>query len=275
MIIKRAHQYGFCFGVKRAIKLAEQNKNALTIGPLIHNQKEIDRLKLKFGVNVEMDLNKIIKDSNVIIRTHGIPKHDLKRLEDSNVKIIDATCPFVTKLQKICEQMSKEGYNIVIFGDSNHPEVKGVVSYCLTPYQVILNKKDIKDIKPHLKIALISQTTKNVSQFLEIANYLIENCSEVRVFNTICNATFENQESIKILAQESDVIVVVGGKQSSNTKQLLNIALQYCKDSYCIEDENELQQEWFINKKTCGISAGASTPKWIIDDVESKIKSFK
>lgn len=274
MKTKRANKYGFCFGVKRAIKLAEQNRNAVTIGPLIHNQKEIDRLKLKFGVSVETNINKIVPKSNVIIRTHGIQKDDLKKLKSSDVTIIDATCPFVTKPQRICEQMSKEGYDIIIFGDKDHPEVKGVVSYCLSPCQVILEKKQISNISTHSKIALISQTTKNLSQFLEIANYLIENCTEVRVFNTICNATFENQESIKVLAQEADIIIVVGGKQSSNTKQLLNIALQYCKDSYCVEDESDLQKEWFSDKKLCGITAGASTPDWIIDDVEARIKDF-
>ncbi len=274
MKTKRANKYGFCFGVKRAIKFAEKNKNAVTIGQLIHNQKEIDRLSKDFGVEIEMDLDKINNDSNVIIRTHGIQKNDLAKLKSRNVNIIDATCPFVKKPQQICEKMSKEGYEIIVFGDSNHPEVKGVVSYCTTPYQVVLEKEQIKHIHSHSKIALISQTTKNMSNFLEIANYLIERCSEVRVFNTICNATFENQESVQILAREVDILIVVGGKQSSNTKQLLNISLQYCKDSYCVEDESELKQEWFIDKKLCGITAGASTPDWIINNVENKIKEF-
>ena len=275
MQIKRANEYGFCFGVKRAIKLAEQNKNTITIGPLIHNQKEIDRLKINFNVNVETNLDHIKKDSNVIIRTHGIQKNDLEKLKQSSANIIDATCPFVTKPQKICEQMSDEGYHIIIFGDKDHPEVKGVASYCTKAYQVVLDKEhiDINSIKN--KVALVSQTTKNLTKFLEIANYLIEICSEVRVFNTICNATFANQEAIRELALDSDIVIVVGGKQSSNTKQLLNISLNFCKDSYCIEDENELKKEWFIGKQKCGISAGASTPNWIIDNVENRIRTFQ
>lgn len=274
MQIKRAEKYGFCFGVKRAIKLAEQNKNASTIGPLIHNQKEIDRLKINFNVNVETDLSNIKENSNVIIRTHGIQKNDLEKLKKTNINIIDATCPFVTKPQKICEQMSNEGYNIIIFGDKDHPEVKGVASYCSSPYQVVLDKDSIDQGIARNKIALVSQTTKNLSKFLEIADYLIGICPEVRVFNTICNATFENQEAIKELAKECDIVIVVGGKQSSNTKQLLQISLDYCKDSYCVEDENELQKNWFLNKKFCGITAGASTPDWIIDNVENRIKEF-
>lgn len=214
MQIIRASKYGFCFGVKRAIKLAEQNKNATTIGPLIHNQKEIDRLKANFNVSVETDLNNLKEHSNVIIRTHGIQKNDLEKLKKSNINIIDATCPFVTKPQKICEQMSNEGYNIIIFGDEDHPEVKGVASYCSSPYQVVSSKEQIKSSIAKNKVALVSQTTKNLSKFLEIANYLIEVCFEVRIFNTICNATFENQEAVKDLAKECDVVIVVGGKQA-------------------------------------------------------------
>lgn len=272
MQTKRANKYGFCFGVKRAINLAEQHKNATTLGPLIHNQLEIDRLRLKFGVNMETNLDNLKPDSSVIIRTHGIPKNDFKKLQDLNINVIDATCPFVTKPQKICEEMSKKGYEIIIFGDKEHPEVKGVASYCSSSFQIVLEVDELKNIKHNSKIAIVSQTTKNLQSFLKIVNYLIEVCYEVRVFNTICNATFENQEAAKILANEVDVMIIVGGKQSSNTKQLLNISLKYCKDSYCIEDENELQVEWFKNKRLCGITAGASTPDWIIDNVEERIK---
>lgn len=277
MQTKRAEKYGFCFGVKRAIRLAEQHKNALSLGPLIHNQKEIDRLKRDFGVNVETNLdnvlrNNTLRDSSVIIRTHGIQKSDLKRLKNFRAHIIDATCPFVKKPQQICDEMSSQGYEIVIFGDENHPEVRGVASYCKEPFQIVLNKEQLK--KVGAKVALISQTTRKISAFLEIANHLITICPEVRVFNTICNATFDNQEAVKLLAQEVDILIVVGGKESSNTKQLLNISLEFCKDSYCIEDENDLQREWFAGKKLCGITAGASTPDWIIDNVENAIQNF-
>lgn len=270
MQTKRAEKYGFCFGVKRAIRLAEQHKNALSLGPLIHNQKEIDRLKRDFGVRVETNLDNITPDLSVIIRTHGIQKGDLKKLKDFKTHIIDATCPFVKKPQQICDEMSKQGYEIVIFGDENHPEVKGVASYCIKPFQIVLSVDEIK--KVGAKVALISQTTRKTSAFLEVANYLIKICPEVRVFNTICNATFDNQEAVKLLAQEVDILIVVGGKESSNTKQLLNISLEFCKDSYCIEDENDLQSAWFAGKKLCGITAGASTPDWIIDNVEASIQ---
>ena len=274
MEIRKASSYGFCFGVKRAIKLAEKNRGSITIGPLIHNQKEIDRLDLDFNVKVENNINNVESKSSVIIRTHGIPKNDFNYFKNLDVNLIDATCPFVKKPQQICEEMSKQGYDIVIFGDREHPEVKGVVSYCSSNYQIVINKEEIKNINSNTKVAVISQTTKNVNEFLDIVNHLIEICHEVRVFNTICNATFENQKAAMALAKEVDIMIVVGGKQSSNTKQLLNISLKYCKDSYCVEDEKELKNEWFINKKICGITAGASTPDWIIENVENSINQI-
>lgn len=272
MQTKRAEKYGFCFGVKRAIRLAENHQGAISLGPLIHNQKEIDRLQRDFGVNVETNLDNVKGDSSVIIRTHGIPKNDYQKLVESGTKIIDATCPFVKNPQKICDEMSRAGYEIVIFGDENHPEVKGVASYCGERYQIVLNTRNLR--LPQTKVALISQTTKNISDFLEVADFLVRHCGEVRVFNTICNATFDNQRAVKALAKEVDILIVVGGKNSSNTKQLLNISLEFCKDSYCIEDENELQSAWFAGKKLCGITAGASTPDWIIDSVERKIQGI-
>lgn len=274
MEIELAKSYGFCFGVKRAIKQAERTKDAATIGPLIHNNDEIKRLKDDFNVNTLSDITELSDEKKAIIRTHGITKQDLEVLKNSGRKIIDATCPFVKKPQEIVEKMSQEGYEIVIFGDSNHPEVKGVRSYATTNNYVVLDESELFNIKLKSKVALISQTTKKVEKFIEIANYLMQRVKEVRVFNTICDATFKNQEAIKTLAIKSDVIIIVGGKNSSNTKQLFLIAKEHCTDSYLIENENELDYKWFLGKKKCGISAGASTPNWIIDKVVEKIKNF-
>lgn len=274
MLTKRANNYGFCFGVKRAIRLAERNKNSVTIGPLIHNQKEIDRLKVSFSVGVENDISNIQEKDNVIIRTHGIPKKDFSALKGKNANVIDATCPFVQKPQQICERMSKDGYEIVIFGDPNHPEIKSVMSYCVKPPQVVLKSEELKGFSPKSRVAIVSQTTKDVRDFLDVASYLIQRCAEVRVFNTICNATYDNQESARNLSKEVDIMIIIGGRHSSNTKQLLTISLQHCKDSYLIEDKNDLLKEWFIGKNMCGITAGASTPDWIINEVEEVIKTF-
>ncbi|PAF52616.1 4-hydroxy-3-methylbut-2-enyl diphosphate reductase [Helicobacter sp. 13S00477-4] len=271
MEIKMAKNYGFCFGVKRAIQIAEKTKDSITLGPLIHNPKEISRLEMKFGVKVQEDTRAIKNGQNIIIRTHGIPKNDLEYLKNKEIQITDATCPYVTKPQQIVELMSKEGYQIIIFGDKAHPEVKGVMSYSQTEPIVIGSFEELKQTKIKKKVALVSQTTKQAQDLLEISSYLITHCYETRIFNTICNATFDNQESARELSKEVDIMIVVGGKTSSNTKQLLNIALQNCPKSYLVEDENDLIPEWFIDKNLCGITAGASTPDWIIDKVKKKI----
>ncbi|MBZ7987282.1 4-hydroxy-3-methylbut-2-enyl diphosphate reductase [Campylobacter canadensis] len=272
MQIKLASSYGFCFGVKRAIKQAEKTKDAATIGPLIHNNDEIKRLKSDFNVSTLENISELSNESKAIIRTHGITKSDLELLKKSNRQIIDATCPFVKKPQEIVEKMSNEGYEIVIFGDKNHPEVKSVRSYASTNTYVVLDEEELKDVLIKNKVVLVSQTTKKVENFMKIANYLIANVKEVRIFNTICDATFKNQEAVRQLSKESDVMIIIGGKSSSNTKQLYVIAKENCNDSYLIENESEIDYSWFNNKTLCGISAGASTPNWIIEKVIEKIK---
>lgn len=274
-----ADKYGFCFGVKRAIKITEKiaqnNPNTLTLGPLIHNPLEISRLEKNFGVKVQEDITKLGDSKSVIIRTHGITKQNLEILQTKGVSITDATCPFVTKPQQIVEKMSNDGYNIVIFGDSNHPEVRSVMSYSVKTPIVVSDLESLQQIKKiPKKVAVVSQTTKQIEQFLQIVQYLVSNAMEVRVFNTICNATFENQEATRTLSQRADIMIIVGGKTSSNTKQLFYIAQNHCKDSYLVEDENDIKQEWFAGKKICGISAGASTPNWVIKNVENAIKSL-
>jgi 4-hydroxy-3-methylbut-2-enyl diphosphate reductase len=267
-----AEKYGFCFGVKRAIDMATQNHGSSTIGPLIHNQKEIDRLDREFGVKVANDIELLDSDDTALIRTHGIPRNDLQTLKRKNISIVDATCPFVTKPQKICEEMTGLGYQVVVFGDIKHPEIKGVISYAQNDSVIVVSSRD--DLHKHNltnKIAAIAQTTKKDRDYKDIINYLMDKSSEVRVFNTICDATSQNQQAAQKLSSEVDVMIIIGGKNSSNTKQLLEIC-QKSSVSYLIEDENDLKKEWFSGRKKCGISAGASTPDWIINSVVDKIK---
>ncbi|MDU7693072.1 MAG: 4-hydroxy-3-methylbut-2-enyl diphosphate reductase [Helicobacter sp.] len=274
MKIKMAKKYGFCFGVKRAIKIAEKIPQSVTFGPLIHNEREIKRLEDNFGVFVENSSVNVRSNQNVIVRTHGITKGDLEILKSKGANITDATCPYVIKPQKIVENMSKEGYGIVIFGDREHPEIKGVMSYSTTEPIVIAEISELYEIEIPRKVALVSQTTKQVEKFQEIANFLMLKCYEVRVFNTICNATFDNQEAVRELAQEVDIMIIVGGSSSSNTKQLGYIAKKYCQDSYLVEDEKDLDPKWFLDKTLCGLAAGASTPDWIIQNVQKKIEQI-
>ncbi|WP_198305029.1 4-hydroxy-3-methylbut-2-enyl diphosphate reductase [Arcobacter vandammei] len=277
MKIELASNYGFCFGVKRAIEIAQKHENSATMGPLIHNEDEINRLKKDFRVGLYSSLSDVKPNDTVIIRTHGIPKNDLKELRKTTKKVINATCPFVTTPQNIVKNMSKEGYSILVFGDKEHPEVKGVISYAddLDDVHIVLCVKDLDNIKfKNKKIACVAQTTKKKETYLEIVNSLILKNKEVRVFNTICDATFENQDAARDISKKADVMIVIGGKSSSNTKQLHSICLENCPDSYLIENEEELEEKWFINKEFCGITAGASTPDWVIQKVLSKIKSF-
>ncbi len=273
MKIEKAKSYGFCFGVKRAVEIAEESKNAVTLGPLIHNPLEIERLAQNYNVKFVESLDGIDKNvKRVIVRTHGIPKEKLQNLREKNVEIIDATCPFVKKPQEIVEEMSELGYDIVIFGDKNHPEIQGVMSYSVhNRVYVILDPKELKNIKLKEHVATVAQTTRKINDYLKITGYLIQNYKEVRVFNTICNATFENQDAVRKLAKKADIMIIIGGKNSSNTKQLYNIAKEY-SDAYLVESEDELKKEWFRGKKHCGISAGASTPEWLVEKIISKIK---
>jgi 4-hydroxy-3-methylbut-2-en-1-yl diphosphate reductase len=274
MKVQVASHYGFCFGVKRAIKIAEEHTNAVTMGPLIHNQKEIDRLKKDFNVGLYSTVDEAKKHDTVIIRTHGIPKNDLKSLKENNAKVINATCPFVTTPQQIVKKMSEEKYSIIIFGDADHPEVQGVKSYG-DDVHIVPSLKDLENLNlKYEKIATVAQTTKQKEKYLEIVNNLIIQYKEVRVFNTICGATFENQAAARELSSTVDIMIIIGGKNSSNTKQLLSISEENCV-SYLIEDEKELKKDWFTNKILCGVTAGASTPDWVIQKVIEKIEKIE
>jgi len=272
MRIELAENYGFCFGVKRAIKIAEENTNASTYGPLIHNSKEIARLDKDYKVGLVEDFTTFKTGEKAIVRTHGIVKEELAELKASGVDVVDATCPYVTKPQEIAQEMSEAGYNVIIFGDEKHPEIKGVKSYATHGAEVVTDVNDVKKLKLKERIALIAQTTRKVEDYMAIASYLIPRHKEVRVFNTICNATFENQEAVNKIASKADVMIIIGGKNSSNTKELYSISHDNCNNSHHIEDENDLDFSWFDNRQFCGISAGASTPDWIIQNVINAIQ---
>ena len=274
MRVELASSYGFCFGVKRAIEIAQDNPNANTMGELIHNQKEIGRLKDDYNVGLYKSLDDVKEEDTVVIRTHGIPKDDLKTLKSKNAKVINATCPFVTAPQQICKKMSQDGYSIVIFGDKEHPEVKGVMSYA-DDVKVVLEAYELLNTQfKSDKIAVVAQTTRKKENYNKIINHLVPRYKEVRVFNTICDATFENQDSARELSKKTDIMIIIGGKNSSNTKQLFHISQENCPDSYHIESIDDLQDCWFEDKSFCGVTAGASTPEWIISKVIEEIEKY-
>jgi len=276
MKIKLASSYGFCYGVKRAIQIAEEHPGSATYGPLIHNRDEINRLKESYNIGLVENMKEAKEVQSIVIRTHGIPKNELRELKNDGKEIINATCPYVTTPQQIVERMSKEGYSIVIFGDRSHPEIKGVISYAENENDafVVLDKNELDELPLRSKVAIVAQTTRKPNDFLQIVDALVLKAKEVRVFNTICNATFENQDAAAELAKEADIMIVIGGKHSSNTKQLHSICKNYCEESYLIENEEEVDEKWFAGKNVCGISAGASTPDWIVQRVIERIKDI-
>ena len=270
-----AKSAGFCFGVKRAIDLAEdiasKNKEVYTFGPLIHNPQEVSRLE-KENIKVIEDYSKIEKGI-LVLRTHGIPLDIYENLsKKKNIKIVDAACPFVKKAQDIIKELSKDSEQIVIVGEKKHPEVVALVSYGKGKCIVIEDKKDVKNVKKTDIIYVVSQTTQSPKKFEEIVNE-ISKISQVEVFNTICRATFDRQSAAAELAKEVDVMIVIGGKNSGNTTRLYQICSNITK-TYHIENSDEIETAWFNDVKTVGITAGASTPDWVIENIKRRINEI-
>ncbi len=283
MKVTIADHSGFCFGVERAIKITfdklndnnVNKKNIYTLGPLIHNQQVVDELH-SVGVKKINDLKHIEDNSTIIIRSHGVSKDIYDLANEKAVEIIDATCPFVRKIQNIVKEYNAKGYTIIIIGSSDHPEVMGINGWCNNEAYIVKTKDDIKKIPSREKLCVVVQTTMPTDLYREISN-LIEEKSEEEVvkFNTICSATMDRQESARNLAKNVDAIIVIGGYHSSNTQKLVDI----CKSekpntTFHIETVDELPIDVLKNYKSIGISAGASTPRWIIDQVFEKLKSL-
>ena len=271
-----ADNAGFCFGVESAVKLANETakkyRNVHTLGPIIHNPQLVKKMELN-GIHVKKNTKDIIKDETIVIRSHGVSKSDVKNLENSGAQIVDATCPFVSRAHWEAEKLSKEGYFLVIFGEKEHPEVRGIVSYSVGDFVVVENEEDAKNLLPHSgRIGLIAQTTQNRLVFKEIAKILGKKCDELKVVDTICNATTHRQESAKKIASQVDIMFVIGGKNSGNTTRLYEICKNICTKTFHIETKDEIDKEQLIGVKRAGITAGASTPQYLIVEVIAFLK---
>lgn len=275
-----AEHAGFCFGVKRAVKLAEESlKKAkgrvFTLGPIIHNPQEVNRLK-NLGV-YPSNGEDFREGDTVIIRSHGIPPEKEEELKKKGLNVIDATCPYVKAVHEAVCKLTEEGYFIVLVGEKNHPEVIGTLGYlraCNGKGIVIETLDDIKEALKYEKVGIVAQTTQNEEFFKEVVGEIALWVKEVKVINTICNATSLRQESVKKLASQVDVMIIIGGKNSGNTRRLYHISKELNPKTYHIETAEELKPEWFTNAKRVGISAGASTPDWIIEEVKNRIKEI-
>ncbi len=271
IVAKRA---GFCFGVKRAIDItldmAKENKNGLfTLGPIIHNPQVIEKLAQEGIAPIEIEELSGRPVSSLIIRTHGIPCNLYDVIASRNIRIIDATCPFVKNAQHYAKLLQENGYQVVILGDKNHPEVKGIMSYAGDDALVVDADTPLPRLKP--KIGMVVQTTQPIEALKKVLSLIVEHAKEVKVYNTICNSTALRLKETEDMARRVDVMVVVGGKNSANTTQLANFCRSVPVRTYHIETDGEIDPSWFRGVKTVGITAGASTPEWIIDKVKQRI----
>jgi len=266
---------GFCFGVNNAVNIAHdllnRNERISTLGPIIHNEQVVEDLRSK-GADVISDAAEAAEGSKVVIRAHGITPETYEELKKKNVEIIDATCPYVKKIHKLVEQKHKEGLTIVIAGDRNHPEVIGVNGWCANT-ALIANTPEEVDSFPEIDgdCCLVSQTTLTVQRFNSIYDKLKDKCKNVIKFDTICNATGTRQEEAEQIARDSDVMLVIGSKKSSNTQKLYELAKKYCKKTFLIETYGDLPPINIKEINTLGITAGASTPERTIKEVIGKM----
>ncbi|WP_299238920.1 4-hydroxy-3-methylbut-2-enyl diphosphate reductase [Sulfurihydrogenibium sp.] len=277
-----AQTAGFCFGVRIAVDMAKQAGeklgHAYTNGPIIHNKQVVNYLK-SIGVEEMQDYSQLKPGDTVIIRSHGVPPKTERMLKELNINVLDATCPFVKKVHDKVKQLVEEGYFVVIIGEEGHPEVIGTLGHLEEvggKGVVVENFEDlVKKVPKRNRIGVVAQTTQSEDFFREAVGYLAENTEELKVFNTICDATSVRQEEVKKIAPEVDVMIIIGGKHSGNTQRLYQISKALNPNTYHIETADELQEQWFENKENIGVSAGASTPDWIIQEVVNKIKEIK
>ncbi len=275
MIIEIAENAGFCYGVMRAIDIADKalknHKLIYSFGPIIHNPQVVEEYEKK-GLKVVEDINKI--NNTVLIRSHGVSPEVYKKLKEKGIEVIDATCPFVKEAQRYARQLYEEDYKVIIFGDRDHPEVKAHMGYANYTAQVINSEEEAQKIKA-TRVGVVCQTTQSVERFGRVIGILAKRIRELKVFNTICDATEKRQKAAKELAERSDVMIVIGGKNSANTRKLYEICKETAKRAYHIETEKEINPEWFKGAKRVGITAGASTPSYLIRKIYEVIKNLE
>ena len=278
--VKVAKSAGFCFGVKRAVEMvyneAGKEGKVYTLGPIIHNEQVVKDLEEK-GVNVLDSVNDIKdgEDATVIIRSHGISEEIYSQLKKKDVKIIDATCPFVAKIHRIVKEKHKAGYQIVIAGNANHPEVEGIKGWCGNNAAIIESIEDAEKVVLNMdrKVCVVAQTTFNYKKFKDIVDILLKKSYDIDVMNTICNATEERQTEAGTIAGQSDAMLVIGGKHSSNTQKLYEICKKECSDTYFIQTLDDLDLNKLQSFRSVGITAGASTPNNIIKEVQTYVRN--
>lgn len=282
MKVELAKTAGFCFGVKRAVDVVyeqvekRQNGKIYTYGPIIHNEEVIKDMENR-GVKVLETLEelKTLKEGIVIIRSHGVPKSICDILEEQQITYVDATCPFVKKIHKIVSEESKKGSHIVIIGSSIHPEVEGIRGWAGEEVTVLQNREEAENFQiqnKKQKICIVAQTTFNYNKFKDLVEIISKKRYDISVLNTICNATKERQTEAKSIAKGVDAMIVIGDKHSSNTQKLFEICKKACNNTYYIQTLDDLDMNQLRSVETVGITAGASTPNNIIEEVQNNVR---
>lgn len=278
MQVLLAEEYGFCFGVERAVEMVEgalsEGATVRTLGPLIHNTQEIQRLESE-GVRTINAPVEVTEGETAVIRAHGVTPEVQRELETRAERVIDATCPFVTKVQKLAERAAKEGRDVVVVGSPDHPEMIGVKGYAPDHAYVVRDAREVEALPPLHAPLVVSQTTLKLSTFLEAAEAVRAKAdSEPQVVNTICSATRDRQDAARALAGHVDAFYVIGGKHSSNSLKLLSVCKEQCEKSFLIETPEEINAEDLRGASRVGVTAGASTPNWLIEQVVARLREI-
>ena len=277
-----AKSAGYCFGVKRAVNMVYQEAEeakvpVYTYGPIIHNEEVVRDLKQR-GVHVVRELKELenLPKGKIIIRSHGISRREHEAMKACGFEVLDATCPFVLKIHPLVEKYSKEGYRIVIAGNEHHPEVEGILGWVEgQPAYTVISQEDIEKLplKEGEKVCLVAQTTFNYNKFQELVEIIKKKGYDISVLDTICNATEERQTEARKIAAESDLMIVIGDKHSSNTQKLYEISKKECANTYYIQTSKDMDYHQIQSINNVGITAGASTPNNIIEEVSKNVRN--
>ena len=277
-----AKSAGYCFGVKRAVNMVYQEAEeakvpVYTYGPIIHNEEVVRDLKQR-GVHVVRELKELenLPKGKIIIRSHGISRREHEAMKACGFEVLDATCPFVLKIHRLVEKYSKEGYRIVIAGNEHHPEVEGILGWAEgQPAYTVTSQEDIEKLplKEGEKVCLVAQTTFNYNKFQELVEIIKKKGYDISVLDTICNATEERQTEARKIAAESDLMIVIGDKHSSNTQKLYEISKKECANTYYIQTSKDMDYHQIQSINNVGITAGASTPNNIIEEVSKNVRN--
>ncbi len=268
MKVSVAEKCGFCHGVRNAISVAEkiltEEIDVYSLGPIIHNKDVVDRLA-KSGLKTVSKVQDV-PSGTVLIRSHGAAPKQIAKLKDKGLKIVDATCILVKRVQHIAGELEKDGYKVVVIGEENHPEVQAVVG-CAEDVVVITDESDLHKLPQHAKLGVVCQTTQNPDHFGRMLGAMASSSfSELKVINTLCREAIRRQESAVQLCRQVDIMFVLGGLESANTRRLAELCKKVNEETYYLQNWNELDKSVLSGKKSAGVTAGASTPDWIINE---------